>query len=117
MPTEAARHRLYEKIREQWGDENADELMSYLPPVGWADVATRGDLDALRVATKQDLALLRTELRGEMIELRGEMTELRGEMSELRADIERGFKEQLRWLVGTLVGMTAIFSVIVSIAG
>jgi hypothetical protein len=62
-----------------------------------------------------------TELRGEMTELRGEMTELRaelrGEMTELRADIERGFKEQLRWLVGTLVGMTAIFSVIVSIAG
>lgn len=55
MPTETGRHRLYEKIKAEWDEENAAELMSYLPPVGWADVAT-----------KQDLCLLSVEIRAEM---------------------------------------------------
>ena len=40
------------------GPEPADTLMDYLPPVGWADVATKHDLDALSVATKRDLDAL-----------------------------------------------------------
>jgi len=30
-------------------------LMELVPPVGWGDVATKHDLDELRVATKHDL--------------------------------------------------------------
>jgi len=30
------------------GAKSADTLVSYLPPVGWADVATKHDLDATR---------------------------------------------------------------------
>jgi hypothetical protein len=35
-------------------------------PVGWADVATRRDLDQLAVATKRDLDHLETVLRSDM---------------------------------------------------
>ena len=55
--TEEVRHRVYEAIRASHGDEVANGLMEMLPPVGWADVATKQDLAALReqVATKADL--------------------------------------------------------------
>ncbi len=44
---ERARHELHARLDELLGPEPAGTLMSYLPPVGWADVATKRDLDAL----------------------------------------------------------------------
>jgi len=111
---ERSRRALYERLEDTIGAEGADTLMSMLPRVGWADVATTRDLDSLRIATTHDLdrlgaelhrdmALLGSDLRGEMSqlrdELRGDMSslrdELRGEMTELRDDL-RGEMHQLR---------------------
>jgi hypothetical protein len=44
---EHSRNELYRRLEEMLGAEAAATLMSYLPPVGWADVATKRDLDAL----------------------------------------------------------------------
>jgi hypothetical protein len=44
---ERARHQLYLRLEEQLGPEAATTLMEHLPPVGWADVATKRDLDQL----------------------------------------------------------------------
>ena len=44
---ERARHQLYLRLEEHPGAEAATTLMEYLPPVGWADVATKRDLDQL----------------------------------------------------------------------
>jgi hypothetical protein len=43
-----ARHELFPRLEEALGPESAETLMEMLPPVGWADVATKRDLDALR---------------------------------------------------------------------
>jgi len=48
------------------GPDPADTLMHYLPPVGWADVATKHDLEVTRqmleLQLKIEIADLRTEL-------------------------------------------------------
>ena len=65
MPTERRRHQLYEEAKEVLSVESADELMSYLPPVGWADVATKSDLGMVR----NEMDALRAEMRGGIAEL------------------------------------------------
>ncbi len=44
---ERSRHELYRRLEEVLGPEAATTLIEHLPPVGWADVATKHDLAAL----------------------------------------------------------------------
>ena len=82
--SEKQRHELMKAMEGALGPEPAETLMNLLPPVGWADVATRSDLDHLRVAGRADVDLLRAELHSEMSELR---SDLRAEMGDLRAGL------------------------------
>ena len=71
--------------------------MELLPPVGWNDVARRGDI---------------SELRGEMAELRGEMAEfraeLRGEMAELRAEVHGLVPKMLVANLASMFGLAGL---------
>jgi hypothetical protein len=42
---EQSRHALYQQLEQVLGREATSTLMAYLPPVGWADVVTKRDLD------------------------------------------------------------------------
>lgn len=53
--TDAARTDLHNKVRDVLGEREGDTLMEHLPPVGWADVATKADLEMLRLSTRADL--------------------------------------------------------------
>ena len=44
---ERSRRELQEALMHALGPEQSDTLLSYLPPTGWADVATTRDLQAL----------------------------------------------------------------------
>lgn len=85
--TEQDRHDLYVALEAAIGPEQATTLMEHLPPIGWADVATKHDLAHLQTATSQEFALVRAETAAQMAELR---TELRGEMAELRMELRDG---------------------------
>lgn len=56
---ERRRHELYEHAKSHWGEEAAVTLMELLPPVGWADVATKADLgrlgDQIRAELQREL--------------------------------------------------------------
>lgn len=55
---ERSRHLLHQTLEDVLGTEQAATLMTHLPPVGWADVATKRDLDAHTAMTKRDLDAL-----------------------------------------------------------
>jgi hypothetical protein len=59
---ERARHRLYDRLEQALGAEAAGILMAHLPPVGWADVATKRDLDALAEINRKEHEALEQRL-------------------------------------------------------
>jgi hypothetical protein len=90
--SEQERHDVHKWFEEAMGPDRAANLMSLLPPVGWADVATKRDLDSL----EQGL--------GARIEVLG---------SGLRSELANGLHRQTRvfvgWMiagVGTVMGTT-----------
>jgi len=65
---ERSRHELYRRLEEVLGPEAAATLIEHLPPVGWADVATKGDLAVLE--ERMDLRFARVDDRLDHMEQR-----------------------------------------------
>ena len=69
------------------------------------------------VATKADLAGLRTELKTDIAELRAELktdiAKLRTDIAELRVDVAESQNRQTRWMVGMMLSGMAIISAVV----
>ena len=61
--SERQRHALHEWTRTAASEEVAETLMELLPPVGWADVATKRDLGQLEARLA---ATLQTELHRQL---------------------------------------------------
>lgn len=80
---ERRRKALYDALERQIGPEEATTLMELLPPVGWADVATKEDLRQLDVRFG----------------------------NKLDAKLERGLRRVIQWNVGVLLtGMGLTFA-------
>ena len=97
--SEDRRHEMYEGLIEALGRERATTLMEHLPPVGWADVATKRDLDQQTLVLRRDMEVefgkVRAELASEIAAVRTDLgteigslrTELRTEIASLRTDL------------------------------
>ncbi len=108
------------QLERALGPEAATTLMEYLPPVGWADVATKRDLDASAALTRSELrtemADLRSELRTEMADVRSEIADVRNalEVTEhrvvatLRADMANQTRVLLFGFFGALAGIAGL---------
>ena len=89
--SERDRYELHKWLIDSAGEQVAKTLMAHLPPVGWADVATKRDLEHLG-------DLLR-------LEMRAESNELRGEMQELRADVNDKLRAHLAVMMGLNISL------------
>ncbi len=88
---ERSRHALYTGLQEVLGEERATVLMEHLPPVGWADVATKQDLRTQLEATENRL------------------------MASFHAEISRLYAEMNRQTRTLLVGLPTAFAAIAGI--
>jgi hypothetical protein len=77
---ERARHELFLRLEQALGPESAETLMELLPPVGWADVATKRDLDALE---NKLLAAFRGELLAQSNAINARIDAMNGQMKTL----------------------------------
>ena len=100
-------------VQRVLGDEAGITLMEMLPPVGWADVATRYDVDAHRAATADDLRGLRREMNTEFATFRREVSsefaavrqEMSSEFAAVRQDMSSEFAAVRQDM---LSGLTAV---------
>jgi len=77
------------------------ELRALLVQAVLRDVATKEDLERVRLELKEYLEKVRVELKEEIRELRGEVAELRREMADLRNQ----FSSLMKWMIGLMASM------------
>jgi hypothetical protein len=99
---ERARHELHRRLEEVLGPDEAATLMSHLPPVGWADVATKHDLNELREYMN---------VKFDSIDQRFDAMEHRfdGKLDRLRGEIFEALAKQSRTTVLAVLG--SVFTV------
>ena len=69
--SEAQRFEMHTALRKVMGDEVADTMMEYMPPVGWSDVARKSDIDRLDLRLDQiDKRLDQVDVRFDQIDKR-----------------------------------------------
>lgn len=105
MLTDDDRRYLYDLLERSLDARGAAILMAHLPPVGWADLATRQDL----AVTTADVHTLRSELAGVRAELTGEIAELRGEVHAL-------FPKLVAANIASMVGVAGLVLAAASLA-
>jgi len=89
--SEKQRHEFIKAAEEVFGPVHSETLMNLLPPVGWADVATKHDLEQLE----------------QRLDMRFERAR-----AEWKADLEHGLRQQL---LTFLSGNTVLLGVFVTV--
>src|SRR5690242_17393157 len=119
---ERERRELQEALVGTIGPEPTDSLLSYLPPVGWADVATKQDLESLERRLDGKIDRLSGKIDGRFGEVDGRFGEIDGRFGEidgrfgiLEAKMEHGLRVLVFWMatlqlatLGVLLGFWSV---------
>ncbi len=106
---ERSRHQLFARLQEVLGSDEATTLMEHLPPLGWADVATKRDLDQLSVATKRDLDQFAVAIKHELDQLRLDLDLVEQRMTAaFRSELLAQTRTIIFALLGTVIAMGGV---------
>ena len=83
--TEARRFEMHEGLRRTLGQETAVSLVEHLPPTGWGDVATKSDVEMLRL--EMNLRFENVDARFVSIDARFESIDRRFDSIDTRFDL------------------------------
>lgn len=116
---ERARHELYRRLEEVLGPDAATTLIEHLPPVGWADVATKHDIAGLEdrmelrfARVDESIKAVRSDLRATFEhELRAQATTFEQGLRTQATFFEQGLRAQ------TLTTLLAVFTMMLTMAG
>ena len=109
---ERSRYQLFQKLEATLGLEEATTLMDSLPPTGWADVATKTDLDHLRALTKADIDQFRALTKADIDEFRHDFGR---DLAALELRMERSVRDNVRSALYLNLGtMTALVAVVIA---
>jgi hypothetical protein len=102
---ERSRLQLAEAAKRILGDDEGITLMELLPPVGWADVATKADL--LHIERRFDELDVRLDLRFEGVDRRFDELDVRLDLrfSELEHRMDARFERGFRSVVVTMMSL------------
>ena len=105
VPLGSLSRSLYRRLEEILGPDEATTLMEHLPPVGWADVATKDDLHQLesRLETRLDA---RIEVLG---------ADLRTEMANLSAELHSTLRTNTLVTIGAIVALVGLLNTALSL--
>ncbi|MDX2188273.1 MAG: hypothetical protein SFY32_00290 [Bacteroidota bacterium] len=99
---------LYEILKTNMGDKEAKNLVEYIESkvekkfVEAQNIfSTKSDISSLKLEFKSDIASLKEEFKSDIHSL-----DLK--IEQLRTDMERGFKEQLRWIIVLQISTTTL---------
>ena len=135
--SDQSRYELHHQLDQVLGAEHAATLMAHLPPVGWADVATKQDvanlaerMDSRFAASKQDVANLAERMDSRFAAVDGRFAAMEERMDGRFAAMEQHVDERLELfhasiraeLQGTLVShlrvvMFGMISSVVAVGG
>ena len=119
MIDERTRHEMYLGLEEKLGTLVADAVMQTLPPIGWADVATKHDLAGLE--ERMDLRFHAVDTRFaallEVMHARFVGVDLGFVALEGRTTgaIEAAQRRMIQWTVGTMIALTTVFTAVEAI--
>ena len=100
---EADRLTLHQTLRGLMPENVADILMAHLPPVGWSNVATKDDINLLRVEMNQRFTLVDEKFK--QIDTRIDRVDSRFDRLETKIDKLASMK---RYVVTTGISLAAL---------